>query len=185
MEDLDAKEDLSYQKYIVKILETSEWVTWNKKIRMCKVQYSHHTEEVARMAWRGWVGPCMRGKLMRGRGSIKDSVRFREERGGRGSGRAWQHTGARVLGGGDVFLEEGEGEGAGVGQAGREAEAKEEWGGAGRPKAKAQAVGLKTGDGPKLKKKFLSNFKLNLGISLDFWYLHKEFYEEIWHEEFS
>jgi predicted DNA binding CopG/RHH family protein len=27
MEDLDAKEDLSYQKYIVKILETSEWVT--------------------------------------------------------------------------------------------------------------------------------------------------------------
>jgi hypothetical protein len=33
-----------------------------------------------------------------------------------------------------------------------------------QPKAKAQAVGLKTRDGPKLKKKFLSNFKLNLGI---------------------
>jgi hypothetical protein len=27
MEDLDAKEDLSYQEYIVKILETSERVT--------------------------------------------------------------------------------------------------------------------------------------------------------------
>jgi hypothetical protein len=45
MEDLDAKEDLSYQEYPVKILETSERVTRNKKISMCKVQWSHHTEE--------------------------------------------------------------------------------------------------------------------------------------------
>jgi hypothetical protein len=37
MEDLDAKEDLSYQQYPVKILETSERVTQNKKIKMCKV----------------------------------------------------------------------------------------------------------------------------------------------------
>jgi hypothetical protein len=47
MEDLDAKEDLSYQEYPVKILETSERVTQNKKIKMCKVQWSHHTEEEA------------------------------------------------------------------------------------------------------------------------------------------
>jgi hypothetical protein len=47
MEDLDAKEDLSYQEYPVKILETSERVTWNKRIKMCKVQWSHHTEEEA------------------------------------------------------------------------------------------------------------------------------------------
>jgi hypothetical protein len=47
MEDLDAKEDLSYQEYHVKILETSERVTRNKKIKMCKVQWSHHTEEEA------------------------------------------------------------------------------------------------------------------------------------------
>jgi hypothetical protein len=47
MEDLDAKEYLSYQEYHVKILETSERVTENKKIRMCKVQWSHHTEEEA------------------------------------------------------------------------------------------------------------------------------------------
>jgi hypothetical protein len=47
MEDLDAKEDLSYQEYPVKILETSERVTRNKKISMCKVQWSHHTEEEA------------------------------------------------------------------------------------------------------------------------------------------
>jgi hypothetical protein len=46
MEDLDAKEDLSYQDYPVKILETLERVTRNK-IRMCKVQWSHHTEEEA------------------------------------------------------------------------------------------------------------------------------------------
>jgi hypothetical protein len=50
MEDLDAKEDLSYQEYPVKILETSERVTRNKRIKMCKVQWSHHTEEEATWA---------------------------------------------------------------------------------------------------------------------------------------
>jgi hypothetical protein len=48
MEDLDAKEDLCYQEYPVKILETSERVTQNKKMKMCKVQWSHHTEEEAK-----------------------------------------------------------------------------------------------------------------------------------------
>jgi hypothetical protein len=47
MEELEAKEDLSYQESPVKILETSERVTRNKKIKMCKVQWSHHTEEEA------------------------------------------------------------------------------------------------------------------------------------------
>jgi hypothetical protein len=37
LEDLDAK-DLSYQEYPIKILETSESVTRNKRIKMCKVQ---------------------------------------------------------------------------------------------------------------------------------------------------
>jgi hypothetical protein len=45
MEDLDAKEDLSYQEHPVRILETSERVTRNKRIKMCMVQWSHHTEE--------------------------------------------------------------------------------------------------------------------------------------------
>jgi hypothetical protein len=45
MEDLNAKEDLSYQEYPIKILETSGRITRNKKIKMCKVQWSHHTEE--------------------------------------------------------------------------------------------------------------------------------------------
>jgi hypothetical protein len=47
MEDLDAKEDLSYQEYPIKILETSERVTQSKRIKMCKVQWSHHTEQEA------------------------------------------------------------------------------------------------------------------------------------------
>jgi hypothetical protein len=47
MEDLGAKQDLSYQEYPIKILKTSERVTRNKKIRVCKVQWSHHTEEEA------------------------------------------------------------------------------------------------------------------------------------------
>jgi hypothetical protein len=47
MEDLNAKEDPSYQEYSIKILETSERVTQNKKIKMCKMQWSHHTEKEA------------------------------------------------------------------------------------------------------------------------------------------
>jgi hypothetical protein len=47
MENLDAKEDPSYQEYPIKILETFERVTQNKMIKMCKVQSSHHTEEEA------------------------------------------------------------------------------------------------------------------------------------------
>jgi hypothetical protein len=47
VEDLDAKEDLSYQEYLVKILEMLERVTRNKRIKMCKVQWRHQTEEEA------------------------------------------------------------------------------------------------------------------------------------------
>jgi hypothetical protein len=55
---------------------------------------------------------------------------------------------------------------------------REEEGEAGQPKAKAQADGPKIRDGPKLKRKFFLNFKLNLGIWLDFGNLHKEISEE-------
>jgi hypothetical protein len=41
------KEDLSYQEYPIKILETPERVTQNKKIKMSKVQWSYHTEDEA------------------------------------------------------------------------------------------------------------------------------------------
>jgi hypothetical protein len=47
IKDLDVKEDLSYQEYPIKISETSERVTRNKRIEMCKVQWSHHTQEEA------------------------------------------------------------------------------------------------------------------------------------------
>jgi hypothetical protein len=44
MEELDAKEDLSYREYLVKILEMTPSVTQNKRVKMCKVQWSHHIE---------------------------------------------------------------------------------------------------------------------------------------------
>jgi hypothetical protein len=47
MEELDVKVDLSYKEYPVKILEMSERVTCNKKIKMCNVQWNHHTKEEA------------------------------------------------------------------------------------------------------------------------------------------
>jgi hypothetical protein len=39
--------DLTYKEYPVKILDILERVTRSKIIRMCKVQWSHHTEEEA------------------------------------------------------------------------------------------------------------------------------------------
>jgi hypothetical protein len=47
LEELQVGEDLTYQEYMVKILDTSKKVTRNNRYRMRKVQWSNHTEEEA------------------------------------------------------------------------------------------------------------------------------------------
>jgi hypothetical protein len=47
LEELTVGEDLTYQQYPVKILDTSEKVTRNNCYKMCKVQWCNHTEEEA------------------------------------------------------------------------------------------------------------------------------------------
>jgi hypothetical protein len=47
MEELDLGRDLTYNERLVKILDTAERVIHNKVIRMCKVQWNHHTEDEA------------------------------------------------------------------------------------------------------------------------------------------
>jgi hypothetical protein len=47
LEDIEMGNDLTYKEYPIKILDTSKRVTRSKIIRMCKVQWSHHTEEEA------------------------------------------------------------------------------------------------------------------------------------------
>jgi hypothetical protein len=47
LEDIETGKDLTYKEYPVKILDTSERATRSKVIRICKVQWSHHTEEEA------------------------------------------------------------------------------------------------------------------------------------------
>jgi hypothetical protein len=47
MEELDLGGDLTYSERLIKILDTTERVTRNKVIKMCKVQLSHHTEDEA------------------------------------------------------------------------------------------------------------------------------------------
>ncbi|WVZ51685.1 hypothetical protein U9M48_002801 [Paspalum notatum var. saurae] len=47
LEGLEVHEDLTYTEHPVKILDTSERSTRNKKIKMCRVQWSHHTEAEA------------------------------------------------------------------------------------------------------------------------------------------
>jgi hypothetical protein len=47
LEELEVKDDLTYKDHLVKILDTSEKATPSKVIRMCKVQWSHHSEDEA------------------------------------------------------------------------------------------------------------------------------------------
>jgi hypothetical protein len=45
LEGLEVQEDLTYTEHPVKIMEMSKSVIRNKKIKMCRVQWSHHTED--------------------------------------------------------------------------------------------------------------------------------------------
>jgi hypothetical protein len=47
VEGLEVQEDLTYIEKPAQILETADRVTWRKTIRMCKVRWSHHSEEEA------------------------------------------------------------------------------------------------------------------------------------------
>jgi hypothetical protein len=47
MEELNLGGDLTYIESSVKILDMAERVTRNKVIKMCKVQWNHHTEDEA------------------------------------------------------------------------------------------------------------------------------------------
>jgi hypothetical protein len=47
LEELTIGEDLTYQEYMVKILDTLEKVTRNNCYKMCKVQWSNHTKDEA------------------------------------------------------------------------------------------------------------------------------------------
>jgi hypothetical protein len=47
MEELYWGGDLTYSERPIKILDTAERVTRNKVIKMCKVQWSHHTKDEA------------------------------------------------------------------------------------------------------------------------------------------
>ncbi|WVZ58464.1 hypothetical protein U9M48_008739 [Paspalum notatum var. saurae] len=47
LEGPDVQEDLTYTEHPVKILETSERVTRNRRVKMCRVQWKHHTEDEA------------------------------------------------------------------------------------------------------------------------------------------
>jgi hypothetical protein len=47
MEELGLGSDLTYSERPIKILDMAERVTCSKVIKMCKVQWSHHTENEA------------------------------------------------------------------------------------------------------------------------------------------
>ena len=47
LEELTVKEDLTYEEFLVKILEIAERVTRNRVVKMCKVQWNRYIEDEA------------------------------------------------------------------------------------------------------------------------------------------
>jgi hypothetical protein len=47
LEELTVKEDLTYEEFPIKILETAERVTRSRIIKMCKVQWNRYSEAEA------------------------------------------------------------------------------------------------------------------------------------------
>ena len=47
LQEMYIKNDLTYEESPAKILEIAERITRSKTIRMCKVQWKHHSEEEA------------------------------------------------------------------------------------------------------------------------------------------
>ena len=47
LEELNVQDDLTYSEQPIKILETSQRITQSKIIKMCKVQWSHHSKDEA------------------------------------------------------------------------------------------------------------------------------------------
>ena len=47
LDELNVEDDLTYTEYPIRIIETAERITRNKVIKMCKVQWSHHSENEA------------------------------------------------------------------------------------------------------------------------------------------
>ena len=47
IEELTVKEDLTYEEYPIKILETTDRVTRSRTIKMCKVHRNRYTEDEA------------------------------------------------------------------------------------------------------------------------------------------
>ena len=47
LEELDLQDDLTYEESPIKVLDTAERITRSKTIRMCKVQWKHHSKEEA------------------------------------------------------------------------------------------------------------------------------------------
>ena len=47
LEELTFKEDLTYEVFLVRILETAERVTRSRVIKMCKVQWNRYIEDEA------------------------------------------------------------------------------------------------------------------------------------------
>jgi hypothetical protein len=47
LEEIVVKEDITYEEYPVKILETTERATRSRVIKMCKVEWNRYTEDEA------------------------------------------------------------------------------------------------------------------------------------------
>ena len=77
LEELTVKEDLTYEEFLVRILETAERVTRSRVIKLCKVQRNQYTEDEATWEREEDLGKHTGSYLSKHRPNLEDEIHFK------------------------------------------------------------------------------------------------------------
>jgi hypothetical protein len=77
LEELTVKEDVTYEEFSKKILETAERVTWSQVIKMCMVQWNRDTEDEATWKRKEDMRKTYHNILSKHRLNLEDKIHFK------------------------------------------------------------------------------------------------------------
>jgi hypothetical protein len=80
LEELTVKEDVTYEEFSKKILETAERVTWSQVIKMCMVQWNRDTEDEATWKRKEDLRKRYHNILSKHRLNLEDEIHFKGDR---------------------------------------------------------------------------------------------------------
>ena len=77
LEELAVKEDLTYEEYPIKILETAERVTRSQIVKTCKVQWNRYTEDEATWEREEDLRKTYHSFFSKHRPNLEDEIHFK------------------------------------------------------------------------------------------------------------